>query len=76
LHGRGAALGLVVYSGTSDWRWSVGAIVLLANWPYTLFVIARTNKRLMNTVPEAATGETRRILECGALFTLAEVLSA
>jgi hypothetical protein len=36
----GGALGLAAYFGTSDWRWLVGAIVLLANWPYTLLVIA------------------------------------
>ena len=46
-----------------DWRWLLGAIVLLANWPYTLFVIAPTNKRLMDTPPEDATAETRLMLE-------------
>jgi hypothetical protein len=59
----GGFFGLVAYFDTLDWRWLVGAIVLLANWPYTLFVIAPTNKRLMDTVPEAATDETRRMLE-------------
>jgi hypothetical protein len=41
----------------------LGAVVLLANWPYTLFVIAPTNNRLMDTSPETATAETRRMLE-------------
>jgi hypothetical protein len=59
----GGAFGLVAYSSASDWRWLVGAIVLLANWPYTLFVIAPTNNRLMETPPDAATDETRRMLE-------------
>jgi Domain of unknown function (DUF1772) len=56
-------LGLVAYSSASDWRWLLGAIVLLANWPYTLFVIAPTNNRLMETPPETATHETRRMVE-------------
>jgi hypothetical protein len=55
--------GLLAYLNTLDWRWLLGAIVLLANWPYTLFVIAPTNNRLMDTPPEAATAETRRMLE-------------
>jgi hypothetical protein len=58
----GGLFGLVAYVRSLDWRWLLGAFVLLANWPYTLFVIAPTNKRLMDTVPEAATDETRRML--------------
>ena len=59
----GGLFGLVAYLSTLDWRWPLGAIVLLANWPYTLFVIAPTNRRLMDTPTEAATAETRRMLE-------------
>jgi hypothetical protein len=59
----GGFFGLVAYLSTLDWRWLLGAIVLLANWPYTLFVIMPTNNRLMDTPSEAATAETRRMLE-------------
>ena len=59
----GGLFGLLAYLSTFDWRWLLGAIVLLANWPYTLFVIAPINNRLMDTPPEAATAETRRMLE-------------
>jgi hypothetical protein len=55
--------GLFGYLSALDWRWLLGAVVLLANWPYTLFVIAPINRRLMDTPPEAATAETRRMLE-------------
>ena len=59
----GGLFGLVAFLSTLDWRWLLGAIVLLANWPYTIFVIMPTNRRLMHTPPEAASAETRRMLE-------------
>jgi hypothetical protein len=59
----GGFFGLLAYLSTLDWRWLLGAIVLLANWPYTLFVIVPTNHHLMDTPPEAASAETRRMLE-------------
>jgi hypothetical protein len=72
----GGLSGLLAYLNTLDWRWLLGAIVLLANWPYTLFVIAPTNNRLMDTPPEAATAETRRNSSGGALSMPGEVLWA
>jgi hypothetical protein len=59
----GGLFGLVAFLSTLDLRWLLGAIVLLANWPYTIYVVMPTNRRLMNTPPEAATAETRRMLK-------------
>jgi Domain of unknown function (DUF1772) len=58
----GGLFGLVAFLSTLDWRWLLGAVVLLANWPYTIFVMMPTNRLLMDTPPEAATAETRGML--------------
>jgi hypothetical protein len=58
----GGLFGFVAYLNALDWRWLFGALVLLANWPYTIFVIMPTNRRLMNTPADAATAETRRMI--------------
>jgi hypothetical protein len=59
----GGVFGFVAYFSALDWRWLFGAVVLLANWPYTIFMIMPTNRRLMDTPSETATAETRRMLE-------------
>ena len=58
----GGVLGLVAFLSTFEWRWLVGAGVFLANWPYTIYVIMPTNRRLMDTPPEDATAETRQMI--------------
>src|SRR6266481_5470492 len=55
----GGLFRLVTYLITLDWRWLLGAIARLANWPYTIFIIMPTNRRLMDTEPEAVKAETR-----------------
>ena len=56
-------LGLVAAWQTKDWRWIVGAILILANWPYTLLAILPTNKKLKATALDAAGPTSRDIIE-------------
>ena len=56
------ALGCLAFLLTFDWRWLVGAALILANWPYTLFIIMPTNRQLKATEPDQANAETRGLL--------------
>ncbi len=40
------ACGLITAWLTKDWRWIAGAILALANWPYTMLCIMPTNHKL------------------------------
>jgi hypothetical protein len=57
------ALGLAAWWLAMDWRWIVGAVLILANWPYTLLGIKPTNNRLMAIPTEQADAGTRRLIE-------------
>ncbi len=59
----GGLLGLGAWIAASDWRWLIGALLLLANWPYTYVVIMPTNARLMATPDAEADAGTRRLVE-------------
>jgi hypothetical protein len=58
-----ALFGLLAFWLSRDWRWLAGALLIFANWPYTLLVILPVNKRLEATPPDAANAETRSLIE-------------
>jgi hypothetical protein len=57
-----ALLGFVAAWQLHDWRLAVGALLIIANWPYTLLVIKPTNDRLHAIKPEQANAETRQAI--------------
>jgi hypothetical protein len=72
-----ALFGLLALWLTRDWRWLVGAALIFANWPYTLLVVLPINKRLEAIPPEAATSESRALLQrWGELHAVRSALGA
>ena len=59
----GFVFGLLAWWQTGVWLWLLGAVVMIANWPYTLLGIMPTNNRLMATDPAVAGTDTRRLIE-------------
>ena len=57
------ALGVVAFFLSHDWRWLLGALLILAPWPWTIFVIMPVNRRLKATAPDAAQNDTRASVE-------------
>ena len=41
-----ALLGFLASWQLGDWRWAIAAVLILANWPYTMLVMLPTNKRI------------------------------
>jgi hypothetical protein len=71
----GGVLGLMVWYQTKEWPWLIGSLVLLTNWPFTMFAIMPINKRLLAMRPEEACPETRiMLLRWGRLHNMRSIL--
>jgi hypothetical protein len=69
------ALGIIAYFMTWDWRWLIGAALILAPWPFTMLIIMPTNNILKATAPETANEQTRGlILQWGRLHAVRTAL--
>jgi hypothetical protein len=71
----GGVCGLAAFFFARDWRLLAGALLLLANWPYTAIVILPVNRKLEATDPAQAGDETRTLLiRWGQLHAVRDVL--
>ena len=59
----GAVLGFAAWWQAGDWRWLVGAIVIISAWPYTLLAIKPTNDELLAIDPTNAGPRVRMLIE-------------
>lgn len=73
----GFLLGLVAGWQHADWRWLIGAVLLVANWPFTLMAIMPTNRLLMKTDARNAGPASRALIEkWGQLHAVRTALGA
>ena len=56
------ALGVLAFFFSYDWRWLLGAALIIAPWPYTMFIIMPTNKVLKSTPPAQANEDTHNLV--------------
>jgi hypothetical protein len=59
----GFLLGLAAWWQASQAGWVIGALLMVANWPFTFLAIMPTNHRLMGMEPAAAGPESRALVE-------------
>jgi uncharacterized membrane protein len=73
----GFLLGLVAWGLTGRLAFLAGAILIVANWPWTMFAIAPTNRILMATQLSEAGAATRALLKkWNSLHAVRTVLGA
>ncbi|MDB5608333.1 MAG: hypothetical protein JWP25_5233 [Bradyrhizobium sp.] len=73
----GCLLGLIAWWQTSHPGFLIGAIAMIAPWPWTLIGIKPTNDALLATEPERAGPQVRTlVVKWGALHSVRTVLGA
>lgn len=59
----GFLLGLAAWWRTGHAGWAIGALLMIANWPFTFLAIMPTNHRLIAIEPLTAGPESRAMIE-------------
>ncbi len=59
----GGVLGVLAWWPTDRWQWLAGALLMVANWPYTLLVIMPTNHQIMALDPASPGATCRPLIE-------------
>jgi hypothetical protein len=71
-----ALLGAIAWWTTGDLLWVLGAVIILANWPYTLLAIMPTNRQLEATASGGDRDTRERLMRWGHLHAVRSALGA
>ena len=73
----GFVSGALAWWSTGNWAWLLGAVVLVTNWPYTVYGIFPTN-HVLNAIPADEAGPKSRALieKWGTLHAVRTALGA
>jgi hypothetical protein len=71
-----ALLGAIAWWTTGDLLWVLGAVIMLANWPYTLLAIMPTNRQLEATASGGDRDTRERLMRWGHLHAVRSALGA
>ncbi len=69
-----AILGFIQFKVSGDVRWILGAITILASWPYTYFVIIPVNVWLCAVAPGRAASPVRQLIRDWGLLEWGQAL--
>jgi uncharacterized membrane protein len=58
-----ALAAVIAFGQAGDIRWLVGALLVLASWPYTFFVIVPLNNRLLAAPPAQPEADAREMVK-------------
>ncbi len=58
----GFALGVAAFVVSGRWHFLAGAVLMLANWPFTMIGIMPTNRKLMALTPVRAGAESAHLI--------------
>jgi hypothetical protein len=71
-----ALLGAAAWWSSGDLLWALGAVIMIANWPYTLLAIMPTNHLLEGTAPGGDRDTRDRLVRWGHLHAVRSALGA
>jgi Anthrone oxygenase len=68
-----ALFGFIAYRELDDVRWVLGALVVLASWPYTYVAIVPLNNRILALIEGGALHEARGVIKLWGLLELGQI---
>jgi Anthrone oxygenase len=68
-----AFFGFIAYRELDDVRWVLGALVVLASWPYTYVAIVPLNNRILALIEGGALHEARGVIKLWGLLELGQI---